>query len=269
VGHGLSVAARSQIAPNVCLEPAVFSVRAEDLQNHTRGHFEHAAILEMGSLADFGVVVEGVGGKAISNRAWNAQWLFGLLSVATRRVCCPLFSFSDEPDALYSLINRNLWVHPHGEPHLLLEEERLWISHHLPAFDSLLAGAPQFASAVRAYTNSHYLPDLEMRVMLLWAGVEGLLGVGSELRRRLALHAALLLGGTHSSRLQSYAEVKRAYDDRSKVVHGGSISRERTAAAYEYVAKLLPDLLCRCIEIGRVPGSAEFDALAVAGDITA
>ncbi len=36
---------------------------------------------------------------------------------------------------------------------------------------------------MRCYSNVHYLFDNDARIMLLWAGVEGLLDIDSELRR--------------------------------------------------------------------------------------
>lgn len=103
--------------------------------------------------------------------------------------------------------------------------------------------------------------------MLLWAGIEGLVGVDAEITRRLALNAALLLEGDAEDKAKLFAAVKTAYKLRSKVVHGGGGDAEALHRGYEFASDLLARLLRRVVELGRVPDVAEYDRIAVAGRI--
>jgi hypothetical protein len=58
--------------------------------------------------------------------------------------------------------------------------------------------------AASAYGNAHYLFDFDTRIMLLWAGIGGLLSVDAELSRRLALYAALLHKGTPAEKIAHF-----------------------------------------------------------------
>jgi hypothetical protein len=126
-----------------------------------------------------------------------------------------------------------------------------------------LISEPAFSSALRCYGNAHYLFDLDTRIMLLWAGIEGLLSVDGELNRRLALYAALLYKGSTAEKIAYFNEVKKAYAIRSRAVHGGKATKENLRLGYDASSKILVSLLARCVELGRVPSSEELDALAV------
>lgn len=117
-------------------------------------------------------------------------------------------------------------------------------------------------AALRCYGNAAYLNDAQVQLMLLWAGIEGLLSVDAELRRRLALYSAILVRGSSEEKSRYYEFVKRGYDVRSRAVHGGKVGKEKLESGVSDATLILSDLLARCVEIGRVPSSSEFDHLA-------
>ncbi len=99
--------------------------------------------------------------------------------------------------------------------------------------------------------------------MLLWSGIEGLLGVDGELRRRIALHAAILFNGSLEEKTNHFHQIKKAYDFRSKVVHGGKIDTEKLSAEYRFASNLLRGLLSTCVILKRVPTARELDEAAL------
>jgi hypothetical protein len=121
---------------------------------------------------------------------------------------------------------------------------------------------------MRCYGNAHYLFDPDTRIMLLWAGIEGLLSVDAELNRRLALYAALLHNGSTAEKIAYFKEVKNAYAIRSRAVHGGRATAETLRVGYQTSSNILMGLLVRCVELGRVPSTDELDALAVSQSLT-
>jgi len=68
--------------------------------------------------------------------------------------------------------------------------------------------------------------------------------------------------GDHEEKANWFAEVKKAYGVRSKAVHGGALNEPMLQDGYQQASRILVSLLARCVEIGRVPKSAELDALA-------
>ena len=104
--------------------------------------------------------------------------------------------------------------------------------------------------------------------MLLWSGIEALFGVDAELSRRVALYAALMLDGEPDAKWAYYQEMKRAYDLRSRIVHGNSVQIDKIKEAYDFALLALSRLLMKCVEMGVVPAQRDFDKLAVSGQIS-
>jgi hypothetical protein len=263
LGYGIKVDNRLELTPELFLMPPWVSVEPEELQKHVEGQLEHAAILAMGGISTFALeIIGGHGGKDLALRAWNSLWLFGLMSLASKVPCHPLFAFSDETDARYTLVNRNAIVRPHGREKVVGQTQLDWMRRHYENFCKLIDDN-RFSAAMRAFNNAHYLFDSEQKLMLLWAGIEGLLEIDGELRRRIALHAAILSDGTQEEKLQLFKSIKRAYDFRSKVVHGASVKGNRMEVEYEFTSTLLASLLTKCIVLGRTPTANEIDEAAL------
>jgi hypothetical protein len=103
--------------------------------------------------------------------------------------------------------------------------------------------------------------------MLLWAGIEGLLDIDGELRRRIAMHAAILHDGNAKEKADYFTKVKKAYDVRSRVVHGSGTDAKTLRSAYLLASDILVSLLRKVVTLGRVPTVAELDHLAVGASL--
>ena len=258
VGHGLSVDREAEIADGLFLSPERPSAFDGSFGSTTSSFQLHAAMLSMERIATFSLRVEhAAGGPALAAKGWNALWLFSLLSLACRSPVVSLYSVAKgRPEP--SLANRNLVIRPAEKIVPISDEQLQWAKANHPSFDKLIADR-QFSAAQRYYNNAHYLPDLDARLMLLWAGIEGLLNVEGELRRRIALHTAILHDGDRDKKLAFFRDTKRAYDIRSKVVHGAQAGDEKLASAVGFAGDLLVGLLRKMIELGRVPSASELD----------
>lgn len=266
-GHGIRVDARHEIAPGVFVTPASMDINGEELEARTASHLEYAAILFMGGQVNFAIEVNDPrGGEVLAAKGWNALWLFGLLSLACRLPCISMFAFSNGKDAPYSLVARSPLIIPLGSMRVLWDEEANWLRRYFSNYDSLIS-TPRFSAALRAHTNAHYLYDLDQRLMLIWAGIEGLLAVDSELRRRVAMYSGILLDGTREEKIAQSNRARKAYDFRSKVVHGAPFDNSRLAAEHAFASGLLMGLLGKCVMLGRVPSAVELDEAAVAASI--
>ncbi|ESY42558.1 hypothetical protein X747_12450 [Mesorhizobium sp. LNJC384A00] len=267
-GHGITIPERFELSLGVSLDPTVPRLDFSKAAAGSRRFSDYATALQGDEIASFVLEIEDIaGGEELAAKGWNALWLFHLLSVSCCSPCLILYSVSDGSEPAYSGANRTPFVRPLSENHLATLEQLRWAKKHLESFDSLIK-VPEFGSAMKCFGNAHYLPDHDIRIMLLWAGIEGLLSVDAELSRRLALYAAILMDGTPEKKAAYFELVKRAYSIRSQAVHGAKAKPEKLETGYHFASRILIGLLKRCVELGRVPSPAEFDRLAAAATIT-
>jgi hypothetical protein len=92
-----------------------------------------------------------------------------------------------------------------------------------------------------------------VQLTVLWAGIEGLFGVDSEIVFRLSLYAARFLEPDNdNSRSEVFTDVKRLYKQRSAAVHGSWIKGDLEAGVAESV-QLLLSLLRQCVANDGLP----------------
>jgi hypothetical protein len=264
IGHGIKVEEECAIARGLIVSP-IAPVIDSSFGSRTVGELRNAInIMALENLADFSIKVEEeCGAPDLAAKAWNALWVFHLLSLACRRPVMPLYSVPSAGGQRFTLANRNIVIHRLPTTGLVSSSDLGWARDHFEQFDHLIGDA-RFAGAMRAYGNAHYLFDDDAKIMLLWAGIEGLLGVDAELRRRIALHAAILYDGSADKKIAYFSRIKKGYDIRSKVVHGAKISADALKIGYQLAAEVLLELLRKAVILGRVPAAAELDELAAA-----
>lgn len=263
VGHGVEVGATHTLQDLTRLVPVHFPVRAESLAQRTHGPLQYGAVLAMGAIATMAIEVSGTG-RDLLVRAWNSLWLFHLIGIAVEKPCLPLFSFTDDPNTKFTVVNPHLIVKKHNVVDEVKPADMEWVYSHIGKFDDLINNK-RFATAIIAFSTAHYLPTVRLQLMLLWSGIESVLDVDAELRFRLALNGALLLGGDTAARASRFAEIKKSYAIRSRAVHGADIELTVADSAREFASSLLARLLRRCVELGRVPTSLDYDSAAVSG----
>lgn len=258
VGHGITIGAEREIAPGITLSGQAPTNDSSFGSRTVRELRETLNVMSIEPLADFALhITEDKGGEALAAKTWNALWIFHLLALACRRPVMPLYCAANH-GTRFTLANRNLVIHRLPSVALARDADLDWATAHFDAFHALL-GENRFQNAVRCYGNAHYLFDDDAKIMLLWAGIEGLLDVDSELRRRIALHAAILLDGTPTEKALYFERVKKGYDVRSRVVHGSRAKPEILQQGYALAGEVLLTLLRKCVALGRVPSVAELD----------
>jgi hypothetical protein len=118
---------------------------------------------------------------------------------------------------------------------------------------------PEFRLAVESLTTHHFASSERMMAATLWAGIEALFEIQSELRFRLAIQIASILEPRGSTRRDLYRRVKKLYDVRSKAVHGSALSKDKMDEHIVEVRALLSRLLCKFTELGKVPNEEELE----------
>lgn len=193
--------------------------------------------------------------------AWNSMWdailLGAILNVEV--------GFNLQSDAESSEIGvhshlRATNYRMHGinnkDFHALTAEEVVWIGSNFPQARGLLRDE-NFSNAVHCLASYrwHSMPRVKMAV--LWAGIEGLFKVSSEIKFRISLYIAFFLHSESSEKRKKVFElVKKLYDSRSAAVHGGKL-KGTIESAVEESAAILQKLVLRCVENGGIP--AEMD----------
>lgn len=267
-GHGLTISARFELSRGITVHSEIPDLDLDTTVAGCGSFPDYAAAIQGAELSSFAIDIESdEGGQALVVKAWNALWLFHLLSVACQSPCLILYSMSDGPRPVYSAVGRSPFTRRLSDNCAVAAEQLIWAKENAETFYDLIK-VPEFSSAMRCFGNAHYLPDADVRIMLLWAGIEGLLSVDAELSRRLALYAALIIDGAPDEKANYFEQVKRAYSVRSRAVHGGKLAPEKLAAGCASAGKILIELLARCVEIKRVPSPAELDRLAVGATIS-
>lgn len=265
VGHGLTIADAFTLKPGITVTSHKPSHEQPIITTMGQLHAS-TTILLMEQIASFSLrIEEPAGGKALAHKGWNALWIFSLLALACRSPCFSLYSITE--DKKFTLANRNLVIRPLPQLVAFTREHQQWAADSLVRFDKLLDD-DQFRTSMRYYNNAHYLFDDDAKLMLLWAGIEGLLRVESELSRRIALHAAILFDGDKEQKAAHFLQVKKAYTIRSKVVHGSGADAAALKDAYIFASELLIGLLRKMVDLGRVPSASELDRLAVSASLS-
>lgn len=262
-GHGLVLKEEYQLTDDVRIIPDVPNLDRSQLSK-LKSIKDEAAITTMHEIASFAIEVKDArGGKHLANRGWNRLWDFHLLSLAAKSPAFILYTTSKgQFGTSYSVANRNLILSPLQELKKLTSSQLDWAREYEPSF-RILIGDRQFSSAMRYFGNAHYLFDLQHRIMLLWAGIEGLFKIEAEHSHRIALYSAVLSHGDPDEKRKRFDAVKQAYATRSRVVHGAQLKEEKLNAGYIEATQLLAGLLARCVELGRVPARDELDQSAL------
>lgn len=140
-------------------------------------------------------------------------------------------------------------------------EDAEWCQVSYKQFNELCAASPAFRFALEAAMDWRYAKDLRTATSRLWAGIESLFGVNSELVFRIAAYGAALLAPRGPSRTREYAHIKSLYSIRSKAVHGEAINNNKLLQGLADSFELIRRLLQAMVDRGGVPTRAEYDEI--------
>jgi len=142
----------------------------------------------------------------------------------------------------------------------ITNDDIAWVADNISIFSKLLE-FNQFRLAIDALTTHSHQASLRMVLASIWAGVEALFEIQSELKFRLATYIASFLEPRGMSRYELFSSVKRQYDFRSKAVHGSQISDEELYKNIRSMRIMLSRIICRIMEHGEVPTVKYLDSI--------
>jgi len=197
------------------------------------------------------------GPEEVAITSWNSQWYLILLSAIFKTEISwniqsthPTDLVSEE--SILGVTNYHLRG-LHSNVHEVTCEEAEWLKKYFAHAKNLLDNNSSFKTAVHSLATFkwHTLPRIQLAV--IWAGIEALFGVESEITFRISLYIAKFLAGSNpveSKRL--FEETKKLYKIRSTAVHGSEMKKEPSEAV-EQSAELLQKLIIKCIELNALP----------------
>ena len=201
--------------------------------------------------------VKGKGRKDVAVRAWNATWDVLLLgAIFHSQTSCVLQSSAALENftlkSRISVMNYLLQGYSRREGRKLKEEECGWLELNFQAAQDLLQ-QHSFQTAVHCLSTYHWHTIPRARLSLLWAGIESLFSVDSEIVFRVSLYVAKFLAPEDPPiQRQLFEQVKRLYKTRSQAVHGARIKGDAHAQVEE-TAELLRVLIVNCVERRSLP----------------
>ena len=258
--HGLKVPRAIRLSKTTELLPADGLSDPEVALEVSRTSEDAAVFLLHLPRVDSQLRIEAPDQETLGKLVWNAGWDALLLGCA---FACQVGQ-NVESESPIEEVNgsSNLRVtnyHLHGwraEPIEIAEADCLWLETYFIQGLELLENEV-FRSSMHCLASYYWHPHPRSRLALLWAGIEALFRIESELSFRLSLSAAKFLEPTDRDAARSvFSQVKRLYKARSRAVHGAEMKGDSKAVIDES-ATLLQRLLRNCVETGGLPDCEE------------
>lgn len=140
------------------------------------------------------------------------------------------------------------------------EDDLEWVWPRLTDLAGLLESA-RFRLAVDALASHRAEPNLRLAAVCLWAGLEALLGCGTDQQFRLAAGLAALLEPRGAGRRAIYEGALELEAMRARVVRSEMLSAADVESHVGQVRALLCRLLTAVVDARRLPNAADLDQL--------
>ena len=134
-----------------------------------------------------------------------------------------------------------------------------WIIKNYENANSLAAQNENFRFALETINSWRYAKDSKSAIAIIWAAIESLVGVSSEIVFRLSLYISSLLESRGEKRIERFNQIKKLYNLRSKVVHGAELTQNQINSAIEQSFLLLSELLDHVITTNKILTNADFE----------
>ncbi len=134
-----------------------------------------------------------------------------------------------------------------------------WVFQYFNIFNKLANGSVSFSLALEAAIDWRFYKERRSAISRIWAGIEAIFGMNSELKYRLSLLSASLLCTRGEERLRKFEAVKKLYDVRSKAVHGEDLPQDKLHIAMVDSYNLLRDLIISTAEQGHALSEKDFN----------
>jgi len=254
--NGLIINEEIRINENKILMPVQCKPSIDILSQSVKNDVDFAVLIlcERSITSQMKIIAENP--KNLAAEAWNSQWDLVLLSAIFKcdAVCnlqCthPIDAITD--DATLKVTNyhlRGLF----GEPYTITKEDTEWLKRYFANAQSLLDNN-SFSTAIHSMATYRWHTMPKVQLAILWAGIESLFGINSELSFRISLYISNFLAGSDKDKAKGiFDETKSLYKARSSAVHGDNI-RGDLDSFVEKSSSLLNKLIIKCVVANEMP----------------
>lgn len=144
------------------------------------------------------------------------------------------------------------------ENQIIDEKDTHWISNHFEIANILANKNEKFRYALDVINSWRYCIDVRSAIAIIWAAIESIVDVSSEITYRLSLSLSSLLNERGETRIKKFKEIKSLYNLRSKVVHGSDIKIAESEIALTGSFNLLSELIIYMIENNKMVDETDF-----------
>lgn len=255
--HGISVPREIRLSEAITLLPATCKPFREDIGAWTKNEIDEGVILIFLPRVSSQMRIVARDDKTHAIIAWNSMWDALFLSAFTNREVSFNFQCNSRAEEIsarskINIINYAFRGLHSGEPHAVTESEADWLEARFKDV-AALTNFPAFQNAIHAMWSFrwHTIPRIQLAV--IWAGIEGLFKVDSELSFRISLYCSRFLEPTRDDeRKELFQAIRKLYAARSKAVHGAELKGDVNLSVEES-AKLLQRLIRQCVESKGLP----------------
>lgn len=281
LGNGIEMEAREiEFFPNLKIAYIESAISIFDLAAVGAVGFREWAMLEpISSSCRFEIISmenDFVLGYDTLNRAWLLNTLLVLRKkINAKFIACSSYSWNEIAGFQKRAVGKNLKLPPFKgslldfhmksiqlpqiENSTINEDDVLWIKKYYEIANSLAAENNNFRFALETISSWRYSKDIKSAVAIIWAAIESVIGVSSEIVFRLSLNISSLLEERGEARIRKFNEIKKLYGLRSKVVHGSDLKPDQLGIAISTSILLLSDLVIYMIEKNKVIVESDFE----------
>lgn len=141
----------------------------------------------------------------------------------------------------------------------MIDSDIDWIRKHFEIANLLAFKHEKFRYALEVLNSWRYCIDVKSAIAIIWAAIESIVNVKSEITYRISLGIASLLCNRGDERLNKFKEIKKLYVLRSKVVHGSNIKDNEVESALIGSFSLLSELIKYMIENEKLITESDFE----------
>jgi len=281
LGNGIEMESQEiDFLPNLKMKRIEPSISVFDLAAAGAEGFREWVLLEpISSSCRFEIISlnEGINsGYDVLNRAWLLNTLFVLRKkLKANFIACSAYSWNEIAGYQKRSLGNDLKLAPFRgnlldfhtkiiqlpklESSKINEPDIEWIKNHYEIANSLAAGNDNFRFALETINSWRYAKDVKSSIAIIWAAIESIVGVSSEIVFRLSLNISSLLENRGEVRINKFNQIKKLYGLRSKVVHGSELKPNQIGMAIEESFLLLSDLVNYMIEKNKIITKTDFE----------
>ena len=258
--NGLKANQEIKLAENKVLMPVLCPFPFEIISKKIKNDIDFSIIVLNANSITSQLKIVADNPKDLAASAWNTQWdlillsaIFNCPSVCNLQCSHSINAISDK--SILEVTNYHL-KGLFAEPYIITKEDTEWLEQYYLSAQSLL-DMDSFTIATHSLATYkwHNLPRVQMAI--LWAGIEALFNISSELSFRTSLYVSKFLGnGRKETEKKIFEDTKNLYKIRSSAVHGSKIKGD-AALPVEKSALLLNSLIKKCIELKSLPSIDE------------